>query len=82
MSTEVYEGRDVLTGQGTPHEGTRTVASSSSSSRDGGWAIPTIERARFDGTRKMSFSFARSANGLTAPTPVRAQVICGKLPRG
>lgn len=62
--------------------GVDLAASSSSSSRAGGWAIPTIERARFDGTRKMSFGFARKAEGVTTPTAVRAQIVCGTLPRG
>ena len=53
-------------------------------SSGGGWAIPTIERARFSGSRSMSFSFSRDGEpgGYVTATPVRAKVICGKLPKG
>jgi hypothetical protein len=48
---------------------------------DGSWAIPTIERARFDGARAMSFRF-NGASGDPSDAQVRAVVICGTLPKG
>ena len=62
--------------------GVEMGASSSRPGSDGGWAIPTIERAKFTSSRSMSFSFKRDAGGYTSPTQVRAEVICGKLPKG
>lgn len=64
--------------------GVDLAASRSSAGRDGAWAIPTIESARFTSSRSMSFRFSRSgeSTGLTTATPVRAIVVCGTLPRG
>ncbi len=62
--------------------GVEMGASSSRPGSDGGWALPTIERAKFTSSRSMSFSFKRDAGGYTSPTQVRAEVICGKLPKG
>lgn len=62
--------------------GVQLGASSSSPGSDGTWAIPTIERAEFRDSRTMAFRFTpgRDAGG-TSATPVRAEIICGKLPR-
>ncbi len=56
----------------------------SRSGDNGAWAIPTIERAKFSSSRSMSFSFTRDSDpgGYVGPTPVRATVICGTLPKG
>jgi len=54
-----------------------------SSGSNGRWATPIIEEASFSGTKSMKFKFNRgTTDGYTSATPVRATVICGKLPKG
>jgi hypothetical protein len=56
----------------------------SSAGSDGRWTIPVIEQAKFVGTTSMHFKFSRGGDtsGFTSPTPVKAVLICGKLPKG